>query len=137
MSQLQQVSAGLLLVALAFLAGWFVRDRFGSSGSTGREVLYWVDPMNPTFRSPEPGIAPCGMPLEPVYAGQESARLSGGDSRTIAVPGDRRQLVGIVVEIIGEVRIVALNLLGEQIDIGNVQGSAVVKVAGQSSFTKR
>lgn len=32
-------------------------------------VLYWVDPMHPTYKSDKPGIAPdCGMKLTPVYA---------------------------------------------------------------------
>jgi len=35
-----------------------------------RQVLYYVDPMHPAYRSNKPGRAPdCGMDLEPVYAG--------------------------------------------------------------------
>jgi RND family efflux transporter MFP subunit len=90
------------LVLLAGLAGWWIRGRTVASATPEREVLYWVDPMNPGFRSPEAGVAPCGMPLEPVYADG-----AAGDSPTpdpvaeaIRVPGARRQLVGIVVEIV-------------------------------------
>ena len=33
-----------------------------------RKVLYWVDPMHPTYKSDKPGKAPdCGMDLVPVY----------------------------------------------------------------------
>jgi RND family efflux transporter MFP subunit len=33
------------------------------------KVLYWVDPMHPSYKSDKPGIAPdCGMQLTPVYA---------------------------------------------------------------------
>lgn len=34
----------------------------------GREVLYWVAPMDPDYKSDEPGKSPMGMDLEPVYA---------------------------------------------------------------------
>lgn len=37
--------------------------------ANGRQVLYYVDPMHPSYKSKEPGIAPdCGMKLRPVYA---------------------------------------------------------------------
>lgn len=38
-----------------------------------RRVLYYVDPMHPSYRSDKPGTAPdCGMDLEPVYAEEAS-----------------------------------------------------------------
>jgi len=66
-------SAALLLalVAVAFLAGVWVSWRASgrAEGPGTRKVLYWVDPMHPTYKSDKPGIAPdCGMALEPVYA---------------------------------------------------------------------
>jgi Cu(I)/Ag(I) efflux system membrane fusion protein len=36
---------------------------------TEREILYWKAPMDPNFRSDEPGKSPMGMELVPVYAG--------------------------------------------------------------------
>ena len=33
-----------------------------------REILYWKAPMDPNFRSDEPGKSPMGMDLVPVYA---------------------------------------------------------------------
>jgi Cu(I)/Ag(I) efflux system membrane fusion protein len=68
------VVASLALAAVAFAAGYLVAPRAGVVGGGGgseRQVLYYVDPMNPSFRSPEPGTAPCGMALEPVYADGE------------------------------------------------------------------
>ncbi len=58
------------IAVLSFLAGgWYEKKQAGGSGSQGeRKILYYIDPMNPGFRSDEPGVAPCGMPLEPVYA---------------------------------------------------------------------
>jgi RND family efflux transporter MFP subunit len=78
----------------AFAAGYFLAPRGGGGGGGGeREVLYYVDPMNPSFRSPEPGTAPCGMALEPVYAdGQGGASDQRG---VINVRADRQQLIGV------------------------------------------
>ncbi len=46
------------------------------SKSTEREIAYWVAPMDPNFRSDEPGQSPMGMDLVPVYEDE----LSGGAS---------------------------------------------------------
>jgi protein SCO1 len=50
-------------------------------GYLDRKVLYYVDPMHPTYKSPKPGKAPdCGMRLEPVFEGSEQvqAAVTGG-----------------------------------------------------------
>ncbi len=39
-----------------------------------RKILYYRDPMNPSFISKKPGKAPCGMDLVPVYADQAVAQ---------------------------------------------------------------
>ena len=37
-----------------------------------RKVLYWYDPMHPSYKSDKPGTAPdCGMSLVPKYAGEK------------------------------------------------------------------
>ena len=88
--------AGAVLVGVAFAAGYLMSpggDTGVGGGNGKREILYYVDPMNPSFRSPEPGTAPCGMALEPVYAGG-----SGGASNqkgVINVRADRQQLIGV------------------------------------------
>ena len=57
----------LLLVGLNFDQ----KPETGSPGTAARRVLYYRDPMHPSYTSPKPGKAPdCGMDLEPVYAGQ-------------------------------------------------------------------
>jgi Cu(I)/Ag(I) efflux system membrane fusion protein len=95
----------LSLAALSFWAG----GRYGKWPSAGpgsqgeREVLYYVDPMTPGFRSDKPGIAPCGMPLEPVYAdagdGQVSAALGAVSMSpgAVKVSPARQQLIGVTV----------------------------------------
>jgi Cu(I)/Ag(I) efflux system membrane fusion protein len=100
-------SAFLLAIPLALaagLTGWWIGGGAMRDATPAREVLYWVDPMDPSFRSPEPGTAPCGMPLEPVYADGAglTAGLDSARSDTLHVSADRRQIVGIVVEAVDQ-----------------------------------
>lgn len=44
------------------------------AGKSEREVLYWVAPMDPNFRSDKPGKSPMGMDLVPVYADDVDSR---------------------------------------------------------------
>ncbi|HSN55176.1 MAG TPA: efflux RND transporter periplasmic adaptor subunit [Candidatus Sulfomarinibacteraceae bacterium] len=90
--------AAVVLAAAAFAAGYLLSPGTGRGGGGGgggeREVLYYVDPMNPSFRSPEPGTAPCGMALEPVYADGSSGDAAS-DRGLITVRADRQQLIGV------------------------------------------
>ena len=69
------------------LAGvWVAWRTLRANGGTAatRKVLYWVDPMHPTYKSDKPGIAPdCGMALEPVYADDTTVA-----DRLVAAAGD-------------------------------------------------
>ena len=63
-----------------------------------RRILHYVDPMNPANVSDKPGIAPCGMPMEPVYgdgesAGTGAAMLSG----TVKITPQKQQIIGVRV----------------------------------------
>ena len=48
------------------------RDESGL-GSSEREILYWVAPMDANYRREEPGKSPMGMDLVPVYADEASS----------------------------------------------------------------
>jgi len=95
----------LAVAALSFWAGGrYGKDRTSGTNSPGaRQVLYYVDPMTPGFRSDKPGIAPCGMPLEPVYAeasmGQGDTAASGAplSPGAVNVSPARQQLIGVRV----------------------------------------
>src|SRR6266496_6329275 len=70
-----------VLVAGAFVAGtWFNQRTIANpSHTSGRKILYYVDPMHPAYKSDKPGVAPdCGMTLEPVYA-DEAASTGAGE----------------------------------------------------------
>lgn len=78
----------VLLVAAALLGGYVIgaRNSAPTTDETSASVtpeekkpLYWVAPMNPSFRSDKPGKSPMGMDMVPVY--EESA--GSGDSISI------------------------------------------------------
>ena len=60
-----------------------------SSRKTEKEILYWVAPMDPTYRRDEPGKSPMGMDLVPVYAEQ------GADSDAVHVSAAVEQSLGV------------------------------------------
>ncbi len=86
-----------LFSSLGFLAGSHYSKRHeATAGAGGRTVIYYVDPMNPAHTSPVPGIAPCGMKLEPVYADEvgdyPDSSLAPG---TVRVTPRKQQLIGV------------------------------------------
>ena len=96
----------VLLVVCVFLAGsWHGRRDVGKemTSPTGRRILYYVDPMNPTHTSDKPGIAPCGMKMEPVYADDAASRQTADGSPSPMAPGtvrvsaEKQQLMGLKV----------------------------------------
>lgn len=88
--------AALLLLA-AFVAGIFYGSfRARPAPRETRRILYYVDPMNPAHTSPEPGLAPCGMPLEPVYAeGPEEAPPPFLAPGAVRITPEKQQLLGV------------------------------------------
>jgi membrane fusion protein, copper/silver efflux system len=92
----------ILIAVGAFLAGSWVTYQGGrSKAMVERKILHYVDPMNPAFKSDKPGIAPCGMPLEPVYVDQSDAVAGGADlwaslpPGTIRISPEKQQLIGV------------------------------------------
>ena len=91
----------LIIAALALLAGAaagiagtsLLRGDSASSGTSGeREILYWVAPMDSSYRRDEPGKSPMGMDLVPVYAGEEPA---GGDAGTVRIDPAVENNIGV------------------------------------------
>lgn len=98
------ILAAIVLITLSFFAGSWYQKRSGTPGEQGgRKVLYWVDPMHPSYKSDKPGIAPdCGMKLEPVYADGgpaqgQSEEMAGMPPGTVKIGSDRQQLIGVKV----------------------------------------
>jgi Cu(I)/Ag(I) efflux system membrane fusion protein len=91
----------ILVIAVSFLAGnWYQKKRSLDVGSQAtRKVLYYVDPMNPALKSDKPGVAPCGMQLEPVYAdgSPDHTRMPPG---VVNVSPEQQQLIGVKIAVV-------------------------------------
>jgi len=86
----------LFLVFIAFLFGAWVSWRPASPHSSPRKILYYVDPMHPSYRSDKPGIAPdCGMPLEPVYEDGKVGSSLTLPPGAVRVDTERLQQIGV------------------------------------------
>ena len=92
----------LALLVVTFFSGYWFSSKNSSdtASSGGRKVLYYVDPMNPGHRYDKPGVAPCGMALEPVYAdgsghSPDTATMPPG---MVRISPEKQQLIGVKVE---------------------------------------
>ena len=89
-----------VVVAVSFLAGsWSHSRKAPAPGAAGgRKILHYVDPMNPAHTSPEPGLAPCGMKMEPVYADDGGQAPSGLlPPGAVKINSQKQQLIGVRV----------------------------------------
>jgi RND family efflux transporter MFP subunit len=95
----------LLIVVVLFLAGsWYGQGKVESQTSAGnRRILYYIDPMNPTHTSPEPGLAPCGMKMEPVYA-EEDGQTAGSamNPGSVKITPEKQQIIGVRVDAVAK-----------------------------------
>lgn len=104
MKQLLYGSVAFLLLLAAFFSGSWVNQRTTVRTATEqgeRRILHYVDPMNPGNISSEPGIAPCGMPMEPVYVDDDTeSGIIGGSTvpGTVRLNLKKRQLIGVQTE---------------------------------------
>jgi Cu(I)/Ag(I) efflux system membrane fusion protein len=93
---------GVLLVCAAGLAAGFYLGRTRTPVKPrARTILYYVDPMHPSYHSAKPGIAPdCGMELVPVYEGDVAATQqmpASTESGLVHIDPATRQLYGITL----------------------------------------
>jgi Cu(I)/Ag(I) efflux system membrane fusion protein len=105
MSQARRL--GLAIGVVAAIGASYDLGRYHShsqmASKPGRPVLYYVDPMHPSYTSDQPGIAPdCGMQLEPVFA--EDLRNASATSTAanlppgvVSIDGSTQKLLGIRV----------------------------------------
>ena len=100
MNKTAAVAAVFLIALGAFVTGRYTGKPGSRSEHPGtRRVLYYVDSMHPSYRSDKPGIAPdCGMPLEPVYEGDDSTAKLQLPAGAVSVSQEKQQLIGVRVE---------------------------------------
>jgi len=95
--------AVLGVAAIAVVSYGFSRHFLHSQTESrvARHVIYYVDPMHPSYKSDKPGIAPdCGMQLVPVYADGNTPTISTAAQvpvGTVTIDGNTQRLLGIRV----------------------------------------
>ncbi len=101
---MRRISIPLLFVTVAALGYGLAQHRWSpqTDNASGRKVLYYVDPMHPSYRSSKPGIAPdCGMPLTAVFEDQrgssqpKSARNATPNPGVVHIDEAMRESAGI------------------------------------------
>jgi Cu(I)/Ag(I) efflux system membrane fusion protein len=96
----------MALMGAAYFAGrgWrptVLQTVVANASSGPRAVLYYVDPMHPSYRSERSGKAPdCGMDLEPVYAGAEPAQAKPMPLGSVRLSADQEQAGRLQTEIV-------------------------------------
>ena len=90
----------LAIVLIISFVGGIRFNQFGTShnipGPGARQILHYVDPMNPANTSKEPGIAPCGMPMEPVYADDATPDGTAPTTLgTVKINQQKQQIIGV------------------------------------------
>jgi RND family efflux transporter MFP subunit len=92
----------LVLLIVAFIGGArFNQHQAGpkTAGTGNRQILHYVDPMNPAHTSSELGIAPCGMPMEPVYADEDQPGGARSNSPgAVPVSPHKQQVLGVHID---------------------------------------
>jgi membrane fusion protein, copper/silver efflux system len=93
-------AAYIVPLAVASILGFvFGQFRTPAKVQGARNVLYYVDPMHPAYKSDKPGIAPdCGMKLVPVYvedAGKLPLSSTAPGGGRIKIDPATQQLFGI------------------------------------------
>jgi membrane fusion protein, copper/silver efflux system len=97
----------LAIAVVAAIAASYGLGRYHTLSQTGskagRHILYYVDPMHPSYKSDKPGIAPdCGMQLVPVFSDDignvppfsPQPQLPAG---AVSIDGATQRLMGIRV----------------------------------------
>src|ERR1700682_6485331 len=114
--KLVKALALLTLLAATFAGGYIVRaSKRGTPAAPARQVLYYVDSMNPAYRSDKPGVALDGMALQAVYAAAPAAGTGTTGEKppasmppgAIKISPERQQLIGVrfaVAELAGDTR---------------------------------
>jgi Cu(I)/Ag(I) efflux system membrane fusion protein len=88
-----------ILLAIALVVVVIARPtaKTTAAAPAQKKVLFWVDSMNPAYKSDKPGKAPDGMDLVPVYDDAVTAAPSSDVAgyADVKLTPDRRQLIGV------------------------------------------
>ncbi len=88
-----------ILLAIALVVVVIARPtaKPAPAAHTEKKVLFWVDSMNPGFKSDKPGKAPDGMDLVPIYEDNIPAATGTAPAgyANVSLPPERQQLIGV------------------------------------------
>jgi multidrug efflux pump subunit AcrA (membrane-fusion protein) len=94
----------VIAVVVVIVASYGLATHHSLSAKSGKgTILYYADPMHPSYKSDKPGIAPdCGMALVPVYAGEGGKEapvspLAQSPPGAVSIDSATRRLLGIRV----------------------------------------
>ena len=91
--------AALAALVAAFGVGRAPQWHAAAVKSGAREVLYYIDPMHPSYHSNRPGKAPdCGMELEPVYAYSGATGGAADKPGTVRLTSGQEQVIRLKTE---------------------------------------
>src|SRR5262245_53315818 len=96
----------LVLIAGVTARRWSCEKQASARSQPGRRILYYHDPMHPSYRSDRPGIAPdCNMALVPVYADDPTVRVTSDQAAAIGLRTEaaREEMAGGEVRTVGRV----------------------------------
>lgn len=83
-----------LLARFAWKSGRIEKQSPGHS-----QILYYADPMHPSFQSDRPGVAPdCGMNLEPVYAKNPMLANKWPHSGSVQLSSEQERAINLQTE---------------------------------------
>jgi Cu(I)/Ag(I) efflux system membrane fusion protein len=90
----------VVVIALgAFFVGRYTSGSKSATQPGAKRILYYVDPMHPSYRSDKPGTAPdCGMALEPIYEGEDPASKMQLGAAAVSITPEKQQLIGVQVQ---------------------------------------
>jgi Cu(I)/Ag(I) efflux system membrane fusion protein len=98
--RIRLVIAALIVCLGGGLSCSYLRTASAHSNVHGRRILYYHDPMHPSYRSAHPGIAPdCNMELVPVYAEDSPAAPTRAERPAgIRINNDQAAAIGLRTE---------------------------------------
>ena len=119
MKKLVLAVLGLALLVSGYVIGSrLAGNKPAATVASQRRILHYVDPMNPAHTSEQPGLAPCGMKMEPVYA-EESGTATSADGDplppgAVKVSPAKQQLIGIQTAVVEKEHLeIKVRLLGK------------------------
>ncbi|MFQ5481073.1 MAG: efflux RND transporter periplasmic adaptor subunit, partial [Thermodesulfobacteriota bacterium] len=85
------IGAGALYLSAHYRGEKGVPQQGGAGEKSGKKILYYKAPMDPSFVSEKPGKSPMGMDLIPVYEGEDG----GAEPGTVKIDPVTMQNIGV------------------------------------------